>query len=27
VLYGAGALATWLLLRNHQEPPAGLDAT
>jgi MFS family permease len=27
VLYAAGALATWLLLRNHEEPPAWLEAT
>lgn len=27
VLYGAGALATWLLLRNHQTPPEGVDAS
>ena len=27
VLYAAGALATWLLLRHHEEPPAWLEAT
>lgn len=26
-LYAAGALATWLMLRGHQEPPAWVDAT
>jgi len=26
-LYGAGALATWLMLRGHQEPPSWVEAT
>lgn len=26
-LYAAGALATWLMLRRHQEPPAWVEAT
>ena len=27
VLYAAGAFATWLVLRKHEEPPAWLEAT
>jgi len=27
VLYASGALATWLMLRKHEEPPAWLEAT
>lgn len=27
VLYALGALATWLLLRKHEDPPAWLEAT
>lgn len=27
VLYASGALATWLMLRNHEDPPAWLEAT
>lgn len=26
-LYAAGALATWLMLRDHQEPPSWVEAT
>jgi uncharacterized membrane protein HdeD (DUF308 family) len=26
-LYAAGALATWLMLRHHQDPPAWVEAT
>jgi len=26
-LYATGALATWLMLRGHQEPPSWVEAT